>query len=142
MRHLLFSAVIVGAGWVALAPAMATTLSLPGLNGPKVTTAIEKIGYWKRQYRRYGYPSPYVDYPPAYGYYPPPAAYVYPPPVYGYQPPPPCLFSVRAWQSGPSAGRQLPSAEGDYGDYPPAEGDYPPAGGEEGDYPPDGSSHP
>ena len=59
MRHLLFSAVIVGAGWVALAPAMANSLSLPGLSGPKVTTApIEKVGYWKRQYRRYGYPHP------------------------------------------------------------------------------------
>jgi hypothetical protein len=89
MRRLLFSAVIVGAGWVALAPAMATSSGLPSLNGPKITAMpIEKVGYWKRQYRRYGYPAPYVYYPPAYGYYPPPAAYAYPPPVYGYQPPP------------------------------------------------------
>ena len=144
MRHLLFSAVIVGAGWVALAPAMANSLSLPGLNGPKVTTApIEKVGYLKRQYRRYGYPSPYVYYPPAYGYYPPPAAYAYPPPVYGYQPPPPAYAYSPSVHGNPApppvASGNYPSAEGDYGDYPPAEGDYPPAGGEEGDYPPDGS---
>ena len=66
MRRLLFSAVIVGAGWVALAPAMATSSGLPSLNGPKITAMpIEKVGYWKRQYRRYGYPAPYVYYPPA-----------------------------------------------------------------------------
>jgi len=59
MRRLLFSAVIVGAGWVALAPAMATSSGLPSLNGPKITAMpIEKVGYWKRQYRRYGYPAP------------------------------------------------------------------------------------
>jgi len=62
MRRLLFSAVIVGAGWVALAPAMATSSGLPSLNGPKITAMpIEKVGYWKRQYRRYGYPAPYVS---------------------------------------------------------------------------------
>ena len=61
MRRLLFSAVIVGAGWVALAPAMATSSGLPSLNGPKITAMpIEKVGYWKRQYRRYGYPAPYA----------------------------------------------------------------------------------
>ena len=77
MRRLLFGAVVVGVGWVALAPAMATSLSLPSVNG-FAATPIEKVGYWKRQYRRYGYPAPYFYYPPAYGYYPPPAAYAYP----------------------------------------------------------------
>jgi hypothetical protein len=90
MRRLLFGAVIVAAGWVALAPAMAISVGLPGVNGPKaIAIPIEKVGYWNRQYRRYGYPAPYAYYPPPYGYYPPPAAYAYPPPVYGYQLPPP-----------------------------------------------------
>ena len=53
MRHLLlFSAIIVGASWVALTPAMATSLAEPGLSGTKVTvTSVEKVGYWRRQYR-------------------------------------------------------------------------------------------
>ena len=116
MRPLLFSAVIVSvsAGWVALAPAMATSSGLPGLNGPNATAAsVEKVGYWQRQYRRYGYPAPYAYYPPAHGYYPPPAAYAYPqPPVYGYQPPPPAyaysppVYGNQVWQSGISACRQ------------------------------------
>src|SRR6478752_9393003 len=100
MRRLLFSAaVIVGVGWVGLAPAMATSLGLPGLNGSNINaTEVEKVGYWRRLYRRYGYPAPYAYYPPAYSYYPPPTAYAYPPtvpayaysrPVYGNQAPPP-----------------------------------------------------
>jgi len=74
MRRLLFSAaVIVGVGWVGLAPAMATSLGLPGLNGSNINaTEVEKVGYWRRLYRRYGYPAPYAYYPPAYSYYPPP----------------------------------------------------------------------
>ena len=96
MRHLLlFSAIIVGAGWVALTPAMATSLAEPGLSGTKVTvTSVEKVGYWRRQYRRYGYPAPYAYYPPAYGYYPPPVVYAYPPAVYGYQAAPPAYSQI------------------------------------------------
>jgi hypothetical protein len=141
MRRLLFSAVIVGAGWVALTPAMATSLGLPGFNGPHIiATPIEKVGYWRRQYRRYGYPAPYAYYPPAYGYYPPPAAYAYPPPVYGYQPPPPAYgYSPPVYGNQapppPAASGNYPSAEGDYGNYPPANGDYAPADGEDGNYP-------
>src|SRR6478735_5660660 len=110
MRYLLlFSAVIVGAGWVALTPAMATSLAEPGLSGTKVTvTSVEKVGYWRRQYRRYGYPAPYAYYPP----------------VYGEEAPPPAAS---------------PSAEEDYGNYPPVDGDYPAADGEYGDYPANGS---
>ena len=88
MRPLLFSAVLVGAGWVTLTPAMATSIGLTGFNGlTPSATPIQKVGYWKRQYRRHGYPAPYAYYPPAYGYYPPPIVYAYPPAVYGYQPP-------------------------------------------------------
>jgi hypothetical protein len=45
MRHLLFIAIIIGAGSVALAPAKAALLRLPSLNG----TPVEKVGYWQRQ---------------------------------------------------------------------------------------------
>jgi len=70
---LLFGAIIVGAGWVALTPAMATSIGSTGFNGllPSATS-VEKVGYWKRQYRRYGYPAPYAYYPPVYGHSPPP----------------------------------------------------------------------
>jgi hypothetical protein len=139
MRRPLFSAaVIVGVGWVGLAPAMATSLGLPGLNGSNINaTEVEKVGYWRRLYRRYGYPGPYAYYPPAYSYYPPSAAYAYPPPVYGYQPPPPAYAYSRPVHGNqappPTADGEYPSAEGDYGDYPPAEG------GDYGDYPANGS---
>src|SRR5215467_1302386 len=121
MRPLLFVAVIAAVGWIGPAPAMATSLGLPGLNGSNINaTRVEKVGYWRRMYRRYGYPGPYAYYPPPYAYYPPPA-YAYPPPVYGNQAPP------------PPADGNYPSAEGDYGNYPPAEG------GDYGDYPANGS---
>jgi len=137
MRRLLFSAaVIVGVGCLGPAPAMATSLGLPGLNGSNINaTEVEKAGYWRRMYRRYGYPGPYPYYPPAFGYYPPSAAYAYPPPVYGYQPPPPAYAHSPGYGNQappPTADGNYPSAEGDYGDYPPAEGDY-------GDYPANGS---
>ena len=106
MRRLLFAAVIAAVGWIGTAPAMATSLGLPGPNASNINAGqVEKVGYWRRMYRRYGYPGPYAYYPPAYGYYPPPAAYAYPPPVYGYQPSVACvrLPSTRVWQSGPSA---------------------------------------
>ena len=51
----------VGAGWASLNPAMAISLAEPGLRGAKViVTPVEKVGYWRRQYRRYGYPAPYA----------------------------------------------------------------------------------
>jgi hypothetical protein len=143
MRRLLFGAVIVGSGWLALAPAMATSVVLPDFNGHTIKGApIEKAGYWKRQYRRYGYPAPYAYYPPAYGYYPPPAAYAYPPPVYGYQPRAPAYAYPPVYgneAAPPPANGTYPSAEGDYGDYPPAEGAYPPTDDEYGEYPENGS---
>ena len=67
----------------------------------------KNIGYWRRYYRRHGYPVPYAYYPSAYGYYVPPAAYAYPPAT-SYAPPP----------------------EADYGDAPPSEGHY----NDEGNY--------
>jgi len=140
-RLLLFNAVIVGAGWVALSPAMATSLAGPSLSGPKLTvTPVEKVGYWKRQYRRYGYPTPYAYYPPAYGYYPPPVVYAYPPAVYGYQASPPAYaYSPPAYGHEAPPPASSPSAEEDYSDYPPADGDYPAADGEYGEYPANGS---
>ena len=137
MRRLLFAAVIAAVGWIGTAPAMATSLGLPGPNGSNINaTRVEKVGYWRRMYRRYGYPGPYAYYPPAYGYYPPPAAYAYPPPVYGYQPSvpayaPPPVYGNQA--PPPPADGNYPSAEGDYGNYPPSEG------GDYGDYPANGS---
>ena len=137
MRHLLFfSALIVGAGWVALTPAMATSLAEPGLSGTKVTvTSVEKVGYWRRQYRRYGYPAPYAYYPPAYGYYTPPVVYAYPPAVYGYQAAPPAYaYSPRAYGEEAPPPAATPSAEEEYGNYPPADGGYPAADGEYDEY--------
>lgn len=80
MRCLLISvAVIVGVVWGWLVPAMATPLTVPGVKSRNVyATLVEKVGYWRRQYRyyrRYGYPVPYAYYPPAYSYYAPPPAY-------------------------------------------------------------------
>src|SRR5262245_18897528 len=134
MRGLLFSGVIVGAAWVSLTPAMATPLAKPGVSGLSINaTQVEKVGYWRRQYRRYGYPVPYAYYPPAYGYYPPPVVYAYPPVVYGYQPPPPA-YSPPVYGHGappPAYGHEAPppaaspSAEEDYGDDAPVAGDYP-----------------
>jgi hypothetical protein len=149
MRGLLFSAVIVGAAWVGLTPAIATPLSVSGFSGRSVIiTQVEKVGYWRRQYRRYGYPAPYVYYPPAYGYYTPPVVYAYPPVVYGYQPPPPAYaYSPPVYGHGaspPVYGQEAPppaaspSGEEDYGDYPPVDGDYPATEGGYAEYPANG----
>ena len=118
MRRLLFSAaVIVGIVAWGLVPATATPLAISGFSGQNVgATMVEEVGYWRRHYRRYGYPVPYAYYPPAFGYYAPPPAAYYPPAYDAYAPPP-------VVENGEYA------AEGDYGD-------YPPAGGEYGDYPP------
>jgi hypothetical protein len=122
MRRLLFSAaVIVGVVAWGLVPATATPLAISGFSSQNVeATLVEEVGYWRRQYRRYGYPVPYAYYPPAYGYYAPPPAYAYYPPAYGSYAPP------------PAANGEYSSGEADYGDYPPANGDqsdYPPANG-------------
>jgi len=46
MRRLLFSAVIAGAGWIAVAPATAGSLDLLGFNASNVNaTPVEKVGY-------------------------------------------------------------------------------------------------
>jgi hypothetical protein len=126
MRYFLFgAAVMAGVVLGGLVPATATPLAVSGFNGPNVVAArVEEVGYWRRQYRRYGYPVPYAYYPPAYGYYAPPPAYAYYPPAYGYYAPPP------AYAYPPANGG------GDYGNYPPANGDYPSADGDYGDYPP------
>ena len=131
---LLFSAVIVGAGWVGLTPTMATPLGVSGFSGPSVIiTQVEKVGYWRRQYRRYGYPAPYAYYPPAYGYASPPVVYAYPPAVYGYQAAPHAYSPPVYGEEAPPPAAS-PSAEEDYGNYPPADGDYPAADGEYDEY--------
>jgi hypothetical protein len=119
MRRLLFiAAVIVGVVFGGLVSATATPLAISGFSSPNTkATLVERVGYWRRQYRRYGYPVPYAYYPPAYGYYAPPPAYAYYPPAYDSYAPPP-VPPNDAYSSG----------ETDYGDYPPANGDY-------GDYP-------
>jgi len=137
---LLFGAIIVGAGWVALTPAMATSIGSTGFNGllPS-TTSVEKVGYWKRQYRRYGYPAPHAYYPPVYGHSPPTVVYAYPPVVYGYQPAPPAYaYTPPVYGQAPPPAAS-PSAEEDYGNYPPAEGDYPADESAVGEYPGNGS---
>ena len=119
MHRLLFSAaVIVGVVAWGSVPATATPLGISGFSSQNVeATLVEEVGYWRRQYRRYGYPVPYAYYPPAYGYYAPPPAYAYYPPAYGSYAPP------------PAANGENSSGDADYGDYPPANGD-------QGDYPP------
>ena len=115
MGRLLFNAfVIVGAVWGASVPAVAVPALTPACNSPNFgTSALEDVDYWRRQYRRHGYPAPYVYYPPAYGYYVPAPAY---PPAYGYV--------------APYANGGYPPPDSEYGYYPPANGD-------EGDYPAD-----
>lgn len=115
MGRLLFNAVVmVGAICGGLVPATAAPVVIPGRDGPNFeATPLKDAGYWRRQYRRYGYPTPYVYYPPAYGYYVPAPAY---PPAYGYVPP---------YASGDS-----PPPDVEYGNYPPPNGAY-------GDSPPD-----
>jgi hypothetical protein len=122
MRRLLFSAaVILGIVEWGLVPATATPLAISGFSSQNVeATLVEEVGYWRRQYRRYGYPVPYAYYPPAYGYYAPPPAYAYYPPAYGSYAPP------------PAGNGEYSSGDADYGDYPPPngdQGDYPPANG-------------
>ena len=108
MRHLLFSAVIVGAGWVALTPAMATSLSLPGLNGPKVTVAsVEKsaIGSASTGAMAILHPMSIIRRPTA-TIRLPPCTPIRHPFMATNRRRPRCLFSVRVWRCGASARRQ------------------------------------
>jgi hypothetical protein len=99
MRRLLFSAVIAVAGWIAVTPATAASLDLLGFNASNVNaTPVEKVGYWKRLYRRYGYPPPYAYYLPAYRYYPPPPVYASTRLCLPTAPAGVRLFSTRVWQ--------------------------------------------
>ena len=132
MHGLLFSAaMIVGVVAWGSVPATATPLAISGFSSQNVeATLVEEVGYWRRQYRRYGYPVPYAYYPPAYGYYASPPAYAYYPPGYTYYPP-----AYDSYAPPPAADGDYISADGDYGEDPPANGDY----GDYGDYlPPDG----
>src|ERR1044072_8984347 len=89
MRTLVFStAVIAGVVWIGMAPANAAPPSMSGIDNTNIKVGtVKNIGYWRRYYRRYGYPVPYAYYPPAYGYYVPPSAHLYPPAM-GYALPP------------------------------------------------------
>jgi hypothetical protein len=99
--------------------ATAAPVVIPGLDSPNFeATQVEEVGYWRRQYRRYGYAVPYAYYPPAYGYYAPPPAYVYPP-AYSYDAPPPVEGAYPAEDGEYGNGQP---ANGDYGDYPPENG--------------------
>jgi hypothetical protein len=115
MGRLLFNAIVLGSVvWGGLVPARAVPLFVSGRDSLNLEAlSLEDVGYWRRHYRRYGYPQPYVYYPPAYGYYVPPPAY---PPAYAYVPP---------YVNG-----GYPPPDGEYTDYPPANGD-------ESDYPPE-----
>lgn len=127
MRYVLFSvAAFVGGVWGSSLPVAAAPLGT-GWTGPNIGVSLAEPVGWRRYYRRYGYPVPYVYYPPAYGYYAPPPAYAYYPPAYGYDGPPPAIDDY-------------PTANGGYGEYPPANGEYPPVNGDYGDYPPEGGS--
>ena len=118
MRHALSAALFAGVFLTSLTPPPA--LAMPVAKSTTVEASVEKVGYWRRQYRRYGYPVPYAYYPPAYGYYAPPPAYAYYPPAYGSYAPPPTVNG------------EYSSGDADYGDYPPAnddQGDRPPVNG-------------
>jgi len=113
MRTLVFStAVIAGVVWMGMVPANAASPSISAIADTNIKEAtVKSIGYWRRYYRRYGYPVPYAYFPPADGYYVPPAAYAYPP-----------------------ATSYAPAPEADYGDSAPSEGEY----NDEGNYPQEG----
>ena len=119
MRTLVLStAVIAGVVWIGIAPANAAPPSMSGIGKTNIEVGtVKNVGYWRRYYRRYGYPVPYAYYPPAYGYYVPPAAYAYPPAT-NYAPPPEADYG----DSPPSGGDY--NDEGNYGNGQPQEGDY------------------
>ena len=64
-RSLFGALVIVGVVWGGLVPTAAAPVVTPGGNRPNLEAlSLEHVGYWRRQYRRHGYPVPYVYYPP------------------------------------------------------------------------------
>ena len=119
MRTLVLStAVIAGFVWISMVPANAAPLSMSGIDNTNIKVGtVKNVGYWRRYYRRYGYPVPYAYYPPANGYDVPPAAYSYPPAT-SYAPPPGDDYV----DAPPSEGDY--NDEGNYGDGQPQEGDY------------------
>jgi len=119
MRTLVLStAVIAGVVWIGIAPANAAPPSMSGISNTKIEVGtVKNVGYWRRYYRRYGYPVPYAYYPPANGYDVPPAAYSYPPAT-SYAPPPGDDYV----DAPPSEGDY--NDEGNYGNGQPQEGDY------------------
>jgi hypothetical protein len=119
MRTLVLStAVIAGVVWIGIAPANAAPPSMSGISNTKIEVGtVKNVGYWRRYYRRYGYPAPYAYYPPANGYDVPPAAYSYPPAT-SYAPPPGDDYV----DAPPSEGDY--NDEGNYGNGQPQEGDY------------------
>jgi hypothetical protein len=128
MRRLLVStAVIAAAVCGGAVTVQATPLALSLVNRTNAAAApVEKVGYWRRLYRR-GYVVPYIYYPPAYGYYAPPPAYAYYPPAYGVYAPPAYNYNP------PAYGEQAPPpADGGYSEHPPTHGYEAP--------PPDGGS--
>ena len=119
MRTLVLStAAIAGVVWIGIAPANAAPPSISGIGNTKIEVGtVKNVGYWRRYYRRYGYPVPYAYYPPAYGYDVPPAAYTYPPAT-SYAPPPGDDYV----DAPPAEGGY--NDEGNYGDGLPQGGDY------------------
>jgi hypothetical protein len=112
MRTLLSSTAMIAAlVWIGMAPATATPRSMLGIGNTNAQVAlVEQVGYWRRYYRRYGYPVPYGYYPPTYGYYLPPSTYAYP--------------SEGDYADAPPAdGDNVDAPPGDYVDAPP-QGDY------------------
>ena len=74
MRRELAAAVVMGMGLAIFVPP--TALAMPEFRSPFVETSLEKVGYLRRQSRRY-WRNGYAYYPPAYGSYLPPPAYAY-----------------------------------------------------------------
>jgi hypothetical protein len=111
------TALIAGTVCGGAVTGQATPLPLSLVNCPNAAVApVEKVGYWRRLYRR-GYVVPYVYYPPAYGYYAPPPAYAYYPPAYNYYPP---AYGYQAPPPADNGYSEPPSTHG-Y-DAPPPEG--------------------
>ena len=136
MRILMFSAAMIASVvWIGI-PANAALPSMSGIGNTSIKVGtLKNVGYWRRYYRRYGYPVPY-GYPPAYDYYVPPAAYAYPP------------ATSYASPTGGDYDDGTPP-EDEYGDATPPEGNYnnesnssdgsvPPEGDHAGGPPPEG----
>jgi hypothetical protein len=118
------TAVIAGIVWISIAPAKAASATMPGIGNTNFEVAsVERVGYRRRYYRRYGYPVPYAYYPPAYGYYVSPSPYSYPyPPPHGYYAEPPPPDGAYADAPPPDGYYTDTPEDGAYGDAPPPEG--------------------